>query len=64
MPKLSNKTTNSTLVHVNAGYFRAGLVVKAGVVVRAAPIIGWAKGKQYADFLEYANSRKWRVSTS
>lgn len=52
----------SRLVHVDAGYFVAGLVVVAGTITKAAPIIGWAKGKQYDDFLKYANARKWRVT--
>lgn len=57
------KPTDALLVQVDSGYFSAGLTVRAGVIIKAAPILGWAKGKQFSEFLKYARARKWVVLT-
>lgn len=39
--------------------FVAGLVVRAGVVVEAAPILGWAVGRPWSSVRAYAVRKGW-----
>lgn len=40
---------SGTLWRIEAPHFVAGLVVEAGVVTEAAPILGWTKGRRWED---------------
>ena len=49
-------------IRVVSPYFVVGLEVKKGVVVSAAPIIGWAVGKEW-DYVEaYFKKKGWEYS--
>ena len=47
MPGKQGQESTDELVQITSGYFCAGLVVSGGVVVQAAPILGWARGKSW-----------------
>jgi hypothetical protein len=51
------------LVRVTTKYFCAGLIANdEGIVIEAAPIMKWAKGKDYADVLAYYSLRNTLVA--
>ena len=47
------------LWRIVAPHFVAGLVVRDGRVVEAAPILGWARGRPWAGVRSYLAGRKW-----
>jgi hypothetical protein len=49
------------LVRVDAPHFCAGLVVGAGHVVAAAPILKWTLGKTPRQLWPYFRRRRWRL---
>lgn len=50
------------LYQVDAGHFCAGIVVDAGRVVDAAPILKWAIGKYWGQVCSYLmNKKKYSV---
>jgi hypothetical protein len=52
------KATASDLYQVDVGYFCAGVVVRMGVVVEAAPILRWAVGKSLADLETWVRKKR------
>lgn len=44
---------------IDAPHFYAGLVVREGVVVRAAPILGWAAGRPWTVVKDYCVRKGW-----
>ena len=58
-----NKNSKHFLAQVTSNYFCAGMVIKEGTIIRAAPILRkYATGKRFIEFIKYANSRGWRVN--
>jgi hypothetical protein len=49
------------LFQVTAPHFVAGLVVDAGRVVRAAPILAWTVGKTRDHLRPYFRRKRWEV---
>lgn len=49
----------TNLVRVEAPHFVAGLIAQDGVVIKAAPILGWAVGKRTTWVAEYFRRRGW-----
>jgi len=49
------------LYRVEAPHFCAGLVVSAGLVVAAAPILHWTMGKQWVEVLSYTETKGWNM---
>jgi hypothetical protein len=50
------------MVHVTAPSFVAGAVYKDGKFVRSAPIVWrFARWRSLEQFVEYCNSRLWKV---
>lgn len=49
------------LVRITARHFCAGLVVRDGRVVEAAPILRWTVGKLSADVREHGRRRGWKM---
>lgn len=52
----------SGLVAVDAPHFYAGMILKNGVVIKAAPILHWAIGKTQAYLTNYFWRKKWKVT--
>lgn len=50
------------LVRVISPYFVAGIVLQDDIVVRAAPILGWAIGKQRASVSAIFARKGWKAS--
>ena len=50
-----------TLWRVNATHYVAGLEVDGGIVVRAAPILRWAKGRQFDRLHAYLSKRGYAI---
>ena len=51
-----------TLWQIDPGYFCAGLVVRDGRVVLAAPILGWAVGKPWVEVRAWAERQHARLT--
>lgn len=49
------------LYRVTAAHFVAGLVVRGGIIVEAAPIIRWSQNTLFSEFYRYAGSKGWTV---
>lgn len=49
------------LLVVDAPHFYAGLILRNGRCVRAAPILQWAVGKSAIELAEYFVRKRWRV---
>jgi len=49
------------LWRIMAPHFVAGVTVRDGVIVRAAPILAWTRGKELRRLLNYASSKGWVV---
>jgi hypothetical protein len=49
------------LVAVDAPHFYAGLIMKDGVCVKAAPILQWAVGKPRAFLSAYFKRKGWKA---
>lgn len=49
------------LVRITAPHYCAGLEVEAGRVVRAAPILKWAVGKEWGSVQAYFRGKRYRV---
>jgi hypothetical protein len=49
------------LYRVTSNYFCAGLIMRNGKVVRAAPIIKYMKGWNIVRIRQYAARRNWTV---
>jgi len=49
------------LVRVEAPHFVAGLVLRDGRCVNAAPILGWAIGRPGWAILGYCRRKRWRA---
>lgn len=47
------------LWQITAPHFCAGLVVTAGKVARAAPILAWAMGREWRKVRAYAQRKGW-----
>lgn len=47
------------LWRIEAPHFVAGLVVEDGRVVEAAPILGWANGKEWREVRAYCKRNGW-----
>lgn len=50
-----------TLFRITAPHYCAGLEVEAGRVVRAAPILLWAKWRKWLDVERYFRGKGFRV---
>lgn len=50
------------LYQVEAPHFNAGVEAQDGVIVRAAPILGWAKGLQVGEFIRRCRYEVRRVA--
>lgn len=50
-----------TLYVINAPHFYSGLVVRDGVVVKAAPIINYMVGWDIDAVIRYALKKKWGI---
>lgn len=49
------------LIQIDAPHFCAGLIVKKGVVIEAAPILRWTIGKQEDSVRKYVYSKGWKA---
>ena len=49
------------MYEITAPHYCAGLIVKDGVVVEAAPILRWAIGKAFTNVLSYFIRKQYRV---
>jgi len=50
-----------SLYQVLSGYFTAGVEVNDGKITFAAPILGWATGKEITWFKQYCRHKKWTI---
>jgi hypothetical protein len=50
------------LWRIEAGHFVAGLVARRGVVVQAAPILGWSVGRSWREVKVWMRRRGWHGS--
>lgn len=55
--------TDEFLVHIDAPHFRAGVVIRDGVVVRAADILAWMIGRSGVFVSAYCSRKNWRAFT-
>jgi len=46
-------------MRIEAGYFVAGLYIYGNVVTKAAPIISYMMGWDYAAVIQYVRKKKW-----
>ncbi len=53
--------TVERLYRVAAPHFHAGILVRQGSVVEAAPILRWALGQRWVDVLATCNEQGWRM---
>lgn len=51
------------LLQVKGPGFAAGIVVEDGIVVDAAPILGYTKGWLYDRVIAYISNRHWTVES-
>lgn len=56
------KLPKTELFQVTTGYFCAGIVVKNGRVVEAAPILRWSIGKPIGAVVAWAESKGGEVT--
>lgn len=49
------------LVQVTAPHFCAGIILRDGIVIDAAPILGWTMGKDRAYLSRYFASKGWKA---
>lgn len=56
--------TEELTVQVTSSHFCAGVVVKDGIITKAAPILKWAKNKEFTDFSHYCASKGWVLEVS
>lgn len=49
------------LVQVSAPHFVAGIILKDGVVIEAAPILKWTIGKTQKWLREYFIKKEWKA---
>lgn len=59
---MTNANTKTFTAQVTSTYFVAGIKVREGTITKAAPIIGYIKGKKFRWLINYANTRGWRVN--
>lgn len=52
-------SAEGTLWYIDAPHFCCGLVVQAGRVIEAAPIVGWAMGKPWREVRAYMRRKGW-----
>jgi len=52
------------LLQITAPHFCAGLVVQKGIVIEAAPILRWAKGKRWVEVQDYFNRKGWEIAVA
>jgi len=50
------------LVRIVAPHFVAGLILRDGKVIRAAPILKWTVGKQQKWLSQYFKSKGWKAT--
>jgi hypothetical protein len=50
-----------TLVQVTAPHFCAGIVIRQGKCVEAAPILAWCVGKSRGFLSNYFHRKRWRA---
>jgi hypothetical protein len=50
------------LYRITAPHFCAGMIVSLpGIVLHAAPIIAWTKGKSVAELFRYCHRKRWHM---
>lgn len=47
------------LMQIDSPHYCAGLIIKNGIVIKAAPIIKWMVGKDFNFIISYLNSKKY-----
>lgn len=52
---------DAALIRVVAPHFVAGIIIRGGVVIKAAPILAYAKGKKYNEIKSYFDRKNWSV---
>lgn len=52
--------TTETLIQIDTGYACAGIIVRDGRVVEAAPIFRWMLGKKWFDVVNWRNIKYWQ----
>lgn len=51
------------MILITSSYFCAGAIIENGIIVKAAPIIGWMHGKTLEEIQTYCARRRWKVET-
>lgn len=46
---------------ISSRSFNCGIVVKNGIVTKAAPMVGWMVGETIGAVMSYARKKNWRV---
>jgi len=49
------------MVIIDDRHYYAAIIVRDGMVIDAAPILKWTKGKKIVDVLAYGQRRGWKV---
>lgn len=49
------------LYFIDSGYFRAGIVTRLGVVIKAPPIVDYMKGWLFQAVEVYCKKKKWKL---
>lgn len=52
------------IVTVDAPHFNAGLIMRDGICVYAAPILGWSVGKTTEELRDYFMAKGWKATKS
>jgi len=51
------------MIEIDAPHFYSVLGVRGGVVVKAAPIVAWMKGKSVREVTAYCKRKGWRATS-
>ena len=55
-----HRTDGDGWYQITAPHFCAGMLVKDGVIVRAAPIIKWAVNRTWPQLTHYLRRKRWK----
>ena len=50
-----------TLYHITLHYMCAGVIVRNGRIVKAAPILGWSRGKRIEDLEKWVKKKNGTI---